>query len=468
MAQRDDNLIYLNIILGNLADKVARYGLYVDRVEKEAEWERIEPDILKGFRAIYTELCGAVGDLYSLKFEHEDKIEDEKFIFRCLKRSSQIWEKFMAANSWLGYAPTPWARPELFALAKEFQKDAWNNNPEFPNLTIVLTNEYKYLWFGPPKRDAIRFVALPKIEKDDPLLWVLLSHEIGHELDERYRISDATLKAYPDATKGMKNPNFMNDWIGEIFSDLYGLNLLGPSYYAAFLSHVLAAFPMDSQWKIRRGAHYCQPPIAIRTRCMEIALQLAEPTGWDLDILHNFVGTHESVLGQNRDSSIQEFSAEMGLERSGNNEDVIEDICKPLVEAIFSAAEKNTPLSIGGNRDEVSRCAHRLEDEIPACAVPAHEFDSLEERSCDIATIVDAAWRCKAGDHPRKYSSFFHSDYILNPGTRDWSEAFSKSRQHLHNFDRLVLASLGIASVHRFYEQYLPSDATDQKGVGAP
>ncbi|MHB8968221.1 MAG: hypothetical protein ACYC5A_09435 [Thermoleophilia bacterium] len=449
-----ENNDYLNIVLGNLADKVARYGLYVERIKKQAEEERIEPAILQNYESYYKNLRVAVGNLYSDKFEHTEQLGDSDFIYWCLERSSGIWKNiFMPANDLLRHAPTPWARPELFALLKEFQKET------SPNLTIVLTDEYSYLWS--PERNIQndpRVVKLPKIEKDDPLFWALLFHEIGHELDYRYGIAQDALKKYSE-TSDRTSYELSINWVEEIFSDLYGLRILGPSYYAAFLSHVLSKVPIRSQWDTLDDKSH--PPIGIRTRCMEIALEheTKETTGWDLKELKRFVDIHETILGLRKDDAVFKLSADMGYEGGDSDKEIKELFCRPLVKAVLSAsADKYESLSFGNETlgKEVSYCSHRLEKLRPACAMPMADSDSLEEQPCSIETIVNAAWRCKTSSHPKLYANYFREDYKNADGDAyDWPEAFRNISKYLHNFDRLVLSSLGVANVHKFYKEYI-------------
>ncbi|MFA6001454.1 MAG: hypothetical protein WC828_05000 [Thermoleophilia bacterium] len=459
-----DHSFYIDIILANLADKVARYGLYVERIKKQALEERINPPILGTYDLHYKTLCERVGHLYEQRFLNEELLEDNSVVFDLLGSSAEIWYKFMRYNKGLTYAPTPWARPELFAIAEEFQKRNVNN-PDLQNLTIVLTNEYRYSWLIDPPVDTdvgivddIRIVKLPKIEKDDPLLWVLLSHEIGHDIDHHLKISAVAERkqAIVEMKSKMDKPHILNDWIGEIFSDLYGLSVLGPSYYAAFLSHILALIPMDSPLRLRWNKYRsCQPPMAIRTRCMELALESADASGWKIDKLKYFVKTHEIIGRESRNYEDEvEFRKVMGFLTNTNKykEESIDGICRSLFNAIRSSAEEcEISLSFEGNEDNIMHNVNRLLISQPACTLAQDdESENLSEKPCDVATIVDAAWFCKAGYHPKEYTDFFRKCDDLS---KDWDKPFEKIAEHLHNFDRLVLASLGIASVHTFYAE---------------
>lgn len=462
--QADDPLdhgFYINIILANLADKVARYGLYVERIKKQAIEERINPPILETYDLQYKKLCKRVGHLYEQRFLKEKLLENNYVVFDLLGTSAEIWFKFMHYNEALTYAPTPWARPELFAIAEEFQRSNLENF-DLRNLTIVLTNEYRYSWLLDPPIDSesirndIRIVKLPKIEKDDPLLWVLLSHEIGHDTDERLKISAVAeqKQAIMKMKSKMDKPHILNDWLGEIFSDLYGLNLLGPAYYAAFLSHIMALISMDSPVKLRWNKYKsCQPPVAIRTRCMELALEKADASGWKLDRLKYFVKTHENILRESRnDEDEVEFRKVMGFLKNTNEyvEESIDGICRDLYNSVLSSAKEcNIPLSFGGNEENILHNVNRLLKSQPAGTL-AKENNSeiLSEQPCEIATIVNAAWFCKAGYHPKEYTDIFRNCDDLS---KDWNKPFEKIAEHLHKFDKLVLASLGIVGVHTFY-----------------
>ena len=450
---------YLDVVFGNLADKVARYGLYIDRVRSEAQSERIDPPVLRDFDERYRDLCEEVGDLYAFRFDAENRLDQRHFLGSCLEQSKNLWKQFMDANEFLGFAPRQWAKPELFALADEFLAAAGGPGLE-TSVTIALTDDYKYWWLDASPTSDSRIVAIPKIEKDDPLLWTLIAHEVGHELDERYAVSDQAaedLLAMPQL-RNMSNPGLIGQWAAEIFSDLYGLHLLGPSYYAAFISYVLAREPLRSIWEPLSGAdrYTSQPPIGVRTRCMTRVMQTAGDTGWQLDVLQRFINTHEAVVcvptgGAER--SQLELREALGWEGPDSEEEIEYDLCRPLVASIQGAAESSgIPMAMKENGQAISTCKERLKKWIPACSTSAGTVDPLSELPCDVATIVNSAWRCKASYHPRLYTELFRQRYEVAA----WDEAFADLKRHLHDFDSLVLTSMGVASVHAFYRRYWP------------
>jgi hypothetical protein len=68
---------------------------------------------------------------------------------------------------------------------------------------------------------------LPKIEKDNPLMWTFLAHEIGHVLDR------SDLKITDNIFEGIKLPSdhlrILKKWTKEIVADMISIKIMGPS-----------------------------------------------------------------------------------------------------------------------------------------------------------------------------------------------------------------------------------------------
>jgi len=70
---------------------------------------------------------------------------------------------------------------------------------------------------------------LAEIEKNDPTMWGLLAHEMGHALDETKKIADSVFGAEAPA-----QIEELPRWITELVADAVATKVLGPAYFCAF------------------------------------------------------------------------------------------------------------------------------------------------------------------------------------------------------------------------------------------
>ncbi len=84
-------------------------------------------------------------------------------------------------------------------------------------------------------RDVV--FTLPKAECDNPLMWSILAHELAHAVRGWGRTEEIILpKTENDKFNNDNEKNFYINWMLEIYSDLFAIRLLGPSYFFSFVS----------------------------------------------------------------------------------------------------------------------------------------------------------------------------------------------------------------------------------------
>lgn len=100
-----------------------------------------------------------------------------------------------------------------------------------PDLTERLKKALDWMPEQPPKYVVL---YLAELEKDNPLKWALLAHEMGHALDEAKNIGEIVLGTEAEEQIGMP-PR----WITELVADSIAIKVLGPTYFCAFASLTL-------------------------------------------------------------------------------------------------------------------------------------------------------------------------------------------------------------------------------------
>lgn len=100
-----------------------------------------------------------------------------------------------------------------------------------PDLAERLKEKLDWVKERPPKHVVL---YLAEVEKDDPMMWSLLAHEMGHALDEAEKIGD-TVFAPSEPTQIEEFPR----WITELIADNIAIRVLGPAYFCAFASLTL-------------------------------------------------------------------------------------------------------------------------------------------------------------------------------------------------------------------------------------
>ena len=83
----------------------------------------------------------------------------------------------------------------------------------------------------PPKHVVL---YLAEIERNNPIMWALLAHEMGHALDEAKKIGE-TILGSEAAGQIEESPR----WITELVADTIAIKVLGPAYFCAFASLTL-------------------------------------------------------------------------------------------------------------------------------------------------------------------------------------------------------------------------------------
>lgn len=124
-------------------------------------------------------------------------------------------------------------------------------------------------------------LSMAVIYQSNPLMWPLLFHEYGHaEYDEMCKtglfFEGRFGAAHTVAAQEGVPTKYLDDWISEIFSDLFALRYYGSNYFFAFCFHVILScndkelLHLDEDDRIKKSQH---PPPYIRLKYLIKAYQ---------------------------------------------------------------------------------------------------------------------------------------------------------------------------------------------------
>jgi len=158
----------------------------------------------------------------------------------------------------VSFLPTPWPKIELHLFVRRVFEEAgyqWEGSPAEPDdpWTILLSGDFNFSHILlPDSRDAAdaheapllqNVLVLPAAEKDNPLFWPNLVHELGHCIAAKDGVMDA-VRALPSLTnRPAADRSTLEEWTQEIVADLIATTLLGYSYFSSFVTFAVYSIP---------------------------------------------------------------------------------------------------------------------------------------------------------------------------------------------------------------------------------
>lgn len=157
--------------------------------------------------------------------------------------------------------PSPLVAPfesilrRFFPTAMLLVRYSWEYNFHYENLGRFLTASSQYSGLQLPAPPPEHFIVLgfPATERENVLLHCAFGHEVGHFLAQALQLENripVTIEpASYQAIPAQDQPNVFYAilaWYRELFSDAFGIYLLGPAYFLAFSQIGLQALSMPS------------------------------------------------------------------------------------------------------------------------------------------------------------------------------------------------------------------------------
>jgi len=185
------------LLLTDSLEKIIRMEFYLDAVDLHASEDEIK--IVEFYKNTLQTIKNQLEESANwLKKYHDGKINEEISKLcsdNCLNVSISIW---VLHDEFLQYLPSLNTRVETYTFLKNLLQQTFVFDSEDITPAIVLIDDF-YNYQERNISQALRekgivkgeieeqiIIGLPKIEKDNPLMWAILVHEIGHVLIKKY------------------------------------------------------------------------------------------------------------------------------------------------------------------------------------------------------------------------------------------------------------------------------------------
>ena len=235
----------------------------------------------------------------------------------------------------------------LGSVFNAFEFDFWEAMREkMPDLDEI----------GLSERNVVLQLAIT--DKNCPLAWGVLAHELGHAIDQKHRISEGVAAKFV-TNKGSMQHELINNWAGELASDLIAAAVLGPASITSLTSMVYCLFPntpLYSPSRTHPAMHHRLGVIGeyLRTKYYPWDSLESERKEFELAIEYSM---EIAAKDDNQHQKIQKFDT------------IYEDLVRRLSKDVLIEIEKSIDLPEHTIEcPSIQRCVKRLEDRAPVSA----------------------------------------------------------------------------------------------------
>lgn len=469
-------------------EKLARLEKFISGAERQTSSDR-EVNII-------SKVKGALNEEKNYLFE---KIEDFRIIttksnltparaVSFLSILSYFSSRLSSHHKLLKWIYCPWPEEETEAFLKTVfgqHQQCWST---FHNLQVSIgfTDEYNF-WRHEAGQDIallphgkvtqIPLIALPKIEKDNPLMWPLLVHEVAHEFNRRYEIKKKVFKKLKDKLpRGKKSileipkhERILKNWISEFSADLIALHLLGFSYICPLIYILLS----EDQENLHQASED-HPPSAMRVEYLTNELETdfhLRRTGLLNSVVEMFnyrlnidsYRRHKIEESSDKEQCKSFFCFEDSFRSTMlmifnevksvlKEEDLLAyivtdetyDICKELTQRLVSGISiSSKPLKQGHDKiDEIRDIIKRGHEELDT---KNKLYDFFNEIPSSLNEIVTAGWIFKVENQTKFFNEYFFNDEL------SIEKRYEQYVTKLFRNDGLLTESIRKSIVHSFY-----------------
>lgn len=261
---------FVLLLVKEIAERFLRLEKYIEEAEIELAEQQLH--LVDYIRNSIVERLGELEKLWQRTLRERESKEayDIDRAVSALVRLAASLERFKNLHKALRWFYTPWVEAETETFLRDFFNTPLSQQLfEELNVTVGLTEDYDFVnpypavHFGSRQPNTPNIVALPLIEKDNPLMWPVLMHEVGHaliqasDIDRKFEVTISSQKA-PESSK-----RILHQWARELGSDLLALKLLGPSYLLAYLNFYSFIFhdPKKSIYAFHKDSKNTPSPV---------------------------------------------------------------------------------------------------------------------------------------------------------------------------------------------------------------
>lgn len=472
------------LLLVDSLEKTIRLEEYLNTDALQASEDEIK--IIGFYKNIINELKTKLEySVDQLKPYHGGKI-DEEVSTTCIKNCLFVSSSFLVVHEdFLSYLPSLKTRSETYTFLKNLLVQIVEIETADIKPAIVLTDIYN----GEERNisqslkdhgiiksgiDEQIIIGLPKIEKDNPLMWTVLVHEIAHDLAESEKKLNILHKINKEGIIDRKivysHQTILKNWIKEIIADLLSIRLIGPSYLYSFMFFSLLLSDSDTFNKTHPSPDYR----------MSLMISTLEKKGFKLEHIKNLY----NILHQMptnlivEDNTCTECKRKIkpipGIKKIKKEFDQLVDLsieiidqikikdftpdnlvtCEKLAEdlknfmPISSLRKKdNNQLNETYNFFKAGRFIASFDNEKNDVYALLEQF---EEKPNLVSDIINAGWFHKVNNSYAEFIRlFFEND---DKGNNIFSDKYENYKKYLNQNDELLLKSLEIADMHSLLE----------------
>lgn len=457
----------VEVLLAESIEKTIRIENFLNSVKEQASTDDI--NIIRKYENVIKSIQNEL-NLPSdcLKYYHGKDMPDEALQFN-INRCNNIFLRINNLHHLLDYIPNLQCRTETYTLLHYLVKSAdfLGNKTVEPYVYLSFNYNYAETNIGQALKeggviesdfdDNQIILDIPKIEKDNPLMWTILAHEMGHVFDHNY------LKVTDTIFKGIKLPSnqldILKKWTKEIVADIISIRTMGPAYLLSSIFFNLCLYDLDNF----SSTH---PSVKYRISTMKSLLIGKFEMGNINDIIslfdeiQTFDGSPipESCEACGQELSQTKFENIEGLIKILNvNVENAKKVIEPKIKE-FTELQYNHSIDLSKNlmADIPINSSRKLDDnnlkELHDAFIPNQDniytlLEKFEEKSNIISEIISAGWINKM-EHvlPKFFELFFDDD------DKTFEQKYAEYRNFLNKQDNLLLKSIEIADIHSLFE----------------
>lgn len=233
--------------LGQLVERVVRLEQYL--LEREAS----APSRVKAGPNVVSDVLSCLDNLAKLLLEkatfflteNEQSVADHRSQYYASALIAT--DQYRRLHAFAAYIPSPWPSPELDMFLRTVlprrNLNALGDNSGRMAWTILLSGEYNFshILATPPNEFTEQhrlhnLLSVPAAEKDNPLMWPNLLHELAHVIGETEGIIAAAQAKLPGIAETRQTERILALWTPEIVADLIAADYVGIAYFGAFVT----------------------------------------------------------------------------------------------------------------------------------------------------------------------------------------------------------------------------------------
>jgi len=458
----------VEILLAEIIEKTVRTEAFINSVKEQASSDDI--NIIR----IYENVIESIkNDLIRpsdiLKSYHGKEIPAETLELN-INSCRKIFLRINQIHILLGYLQNVQCRKETYTLLKYLLEYVPPSEDKKVESCVILSDIYNYAEINfvqilkdggviESEFDENQIILdLPKIEKENPLMWTSLAHEIGHVLD----------RSDPEITNnifnGIKLPpdhlRILKKWTKEIVADMISIKIMGPS---SMLSSIFFNLCTPNLGDFNNT----HPSVKYRLSVMESMLS----EKFEMDIINEFEILLDELQTFDKASSTkvcEECGQVLGKNIFTDYDQLIprldeyvekgKEIIEQIMEEEFTKEQYNHSIDLAEilKTDIPINSSRKLDDdelkELYESIEPNQDniyelLKNFEEKPNSISEIISAGWMNKIKNIFPTFIELF-----LEDDDKTFNQKYAEYRDFLNKKDNLLLKSIEIADIHSLFE----------------